>query len=426
MKSRNSMIGAMALALSITCVSAQSQENDEQIDLPFGNYGLNYASNEIVNAQNALYDSTGLNFFFDYWATLLTNPYGGAEQGTTYNHIMIFGLTADMDKTIGWKGGKFVISGAYNAGGNLSNAIGNVFTPSQASITTGAMFYEIYFAQTIELPWDDTVKVRAGRMSMSDTFGSLPAFGYLVSGGMDVTPEAIFLNSPFTSSTIATWGTTFQYNTIEDLSFAVGLYQAPQYENSPNWDGTNWTINSNDGYMMMFQATWSPTLFGENSGLTGVYQLGGYFYGGYDMQEFTSNTIRGNAYGFYLQGQQTVWVNENNPNQLVSVWAGAQYAPVTNVQMMTWMAYAGVQLQGFVPHRPNDSLYVSWLAGWFSNAYSDSVGGASYETVVEVTYVVQLNSQISIQPDFQYIMRPYGNTNIDDAMVIGTQLLVSF
>ena len=111
----------------------------------------------------------------------------------------------------------------------------------------------------------------------------------------------------------------------------------------------------------------------------------------------------------------------------MAVWAGAQYAPVTSVQQMTWMAYAGLQFQGFVPYRPNDGIYISWLSGWFSNAYSNSQqNGASYESVVEATYVFQLNNNISIQPDFQYIMRPYGNTNIDDAMVIGTQLLVSF
>ena len=46
--------------------------------------------------------------------------------------------------------------------------------------------------------------------------------------------------------------------------------------------------------------------------------------------------------------------------------------------------------------------------------------------VVEATYVIQLNENISIQPDFQYIFRPNGNSVIDDALVIGGQLIVSF
>lgn len=51
---------------------------------------------------------------------------------------------------------------------------------------------------------------------------------------------------------------------------------------------------------------------------------------------------------------------------------------------------------------------------------------ATYETAIGITYVIQLNRNISIQPDFQYIMRPYGNTEIDDALVVGSQLLVTF
>ena len=46
--------------------------------------------------------------------------------------------------------------------------------------------------------------------------------------------------------------------------------------------------------------------------------------------------------------------------------------------------------------------------------------------MIEITYVMQLNENVSIQPDFQYIMRPYGNSGIDDALVVGGQLVVSF
>ncbi len=117
-----------------------------------------------------------------------------------------------LKKSMNWKGATFVISGAYNAGDNLSNKIGNFFTASESSVTDGAIFYELYLAQTFNLAWDDTMKIRLGRMSMSDTFASLPVFGYIVSGGLDSTPEAIFSNSPFTSSPIATWGMIAQYN----------------------------------------------------------------------------------------------------------------------------------------------------------------------------------------------------------------------
>ena len=58
--------------------------------------------------------------------------------------------------------------------------------------------------------------------------------------------------------------------------------------------------------------------------------------------------------------------------------------------------------------------------------YGAGAYSATYEMAVEATYVIVLNENISIQPDMQYIFRPNGNDDIDDALVLGAQLVVSF
>ena len=415
-------------------LSAATPVGSETLKIPYGNFGLNGLSGNIGKIQNSIEEQSGIRLFFDYYAVLLSNPYGGASQGTDYSHEMIYGLNLNLDKLLGWKNANFVVSGAYNAGGDLSDKIGNAFTASESYVTNGVMLYQIYLKQSMQV-YGGEVSARMGRVSMSGVFGSLPAFGNLVSGGIDSTPEAIFYNSSFTSSPIATWGADIQYETIEDLSFAAGIYQAPKNLNSPNWDGCDMGISSKDGFMMMFQAAWSPTFFAEKNsdgsakagtGLDGIYQIGGYYFGGYDTGNFNSD--RENGYGFYAQAQQMLWRDKNNPGKYVSAWVGAQISPVESVSLIPWMGYAGIQLQGFVPQRPSDGIYFSWLGGWFSkNQNYENVGyNASYEMVVEATYVIQLNDNISIQPDIQYIFRPYGNDAIDDSLVIGGQLIVSF
>ena len=426
-------LAPLLAAAAIIPAAASAAEGD--IEIPYGNLGLNNMTDMILDMQSKLQQSTGITFNYDLYAVLLTNPYGGQSQGTNYTQEMIFSLTADMDQIAGWKGGSFVISGAYDSGENLGNKIGNFFTPSESLVVNGAIFYQMYIRQELETAIGK-FDVKLGRISMGSNFAGLPAFGNLVSGGMDSTPEAIFSNSPFSSSPTATWGVVGSYTPVEEITLSAGLYQIPQNIASSNWNGTNMTINSNDGYMAMFQAAWSPEFYSQKdkdgnvvqgTGLEGYYQFGGYFYGGYDMPIFGTDDFRGNGYGFYLQGQQMVWRNQNNLSQYVTLWAGAQYAPVKSIAIMPWMVYAGVQLQGFIPHRSQDGIFVSWMTGWFSGNYERSVNTeATYETVIEVTYVYQLNSNISIQPDVQYIMRPYGNTNIDDALVIGGQLVVSF
>lgn len=49
----------------------------------------------------------------------------------------------------------------------------------------------MYFTQSLDTR-AGSIEVNFGRMSMSDVFMALPVMGYLVSGGADSTPEAIF------------------------------------------------------------------------------------------------------------------------------------------------------------------------------------------------------------------------------------------
>ena len=170
--------------------------------------------------------------------------------------------------------------------------------------------------------------------------------------------------------------------------------------------------------MALFQAAWSPEFFRQKgaggepldgTGLQGLYQIGGYFFGGYDGLTNYSGGTRGNGYGFWIQGQQMVWRDPDALYRYASVWAGLQYSPVQSVSTMPWMVYGGIQLQGFVPYRSRDGLYFSWLYGSFNSNYGYGKGAASYsatyEMVVEATYVIQLNEHVSIQPDLQYIFR---------------------
>lgn len=390
------------------------------------NFGLDSAAESVVGVRGKIEKETGFTPFFDYYAVLLSNPYGGEKQATNYTHEMIFGAKGDLDKIIGWRDASITVSGAYNAGGNLSDSIGNFFTVSESFVTDGVMLYQCFLEQKVDFG-GDWATVKLGRISMGGQFNTIPILGSLTSGAFDSNPAAVYANSPFSSSPIATWGALTSYNTSGGVSFSAGLFQIPQNIQSPKWSGTDWGISSDDGYMAVFQTTWSPTFFAdENGGLNGTYQAGIWFFGGFDMPYLDgSEGGRGSGYGFYLQGQQQIWVDSNNADKYVAAFGGAQIAPITSIAAMSLMIYGGFQLQGFVPCRKDDGFYAAVACGWFSSKL-DKVQEATYEIAIEATYVIQLNQNISVQPDFQYIMRPYGNTAIDDALVIGGQLLVTF
>ena len=417
---KKNILLSLAFLTSATLFSQTS--GTEQFTLPYGNFGIDYVSSEITSAKEKLYDKTGITLSYDYYADVFTNLSGGKNHGTNYTHIMIFEAALDLEKTVGLKGASLTVSGAYNSGKDLSKKIGNFFTISESSVTKGWMFYELYYKQKFEFNEINSLSVKAGRLSMSDDFASMPIFGNLSAGAMDSTPEAIFFASPYTSSTLASWGFALNFETAKNITLSYGLYQAPSNINDSNWDGLDFGISKSDGYMMMLQLSWSPTLFGN---LQGLYQVGGYFFDGYDMPLLKdSSKSQDDGYGFYIQAQQTVWADPDNQNRSITIWLGAQFAPKKRICDVVYQAYAGMQFQGFLPFREQDSVFLSWTSGWFSKDYNN--GNSDCETIFEVNYLYQLNSNISLQPVMQYVMKPNGNSDIKNAVVLGGQVMVSF
>lgn len=84
---------ATSCALCALLAAAEAAD----VSLPYGNAGLDYISDKINSADSDLQEQTGVSFFFDYYSVLVSNPYGGAAQGTNYTGEMLFGLDFDLE-----------------------------------------------------------------------------------------------------------------------------------------------------------------------------------------------------------------------------------------------------------------------------------------------------------------------------------------
>jgi len=383
----------------------------------------------------------GVTPFFNYWATWQANPVGGLSQSSAYAHETLFGVKLDMDKLVAWKGAQLQVSGSVNAGTNLSQAMGNVFNASQAYVVPTILFYEAYYAQQL---FDETVEFRIGRMSPSDWFASLPAFGMQVQGGIDGNPTSLYLNSKFTSSPNATWGTAVKWSPTKEAYGAYGIYQATDRLGVLAYHGLDFSIRPDDGLFMMAEGGWEPT-FGmraqEHSsdaagkkvvipaepGMPGMYKLGGY------LSTLPMPDSRGGeeevTFGLYAMAQQMVWRSAANPDINFSLWGGVTYSPQYYVAPMPWMGFGGTIFQGVIPGRPQDQLLCTWMTGNFGPAFSPAPqqegGRPSAETVFDVSYIINLTQEIFVQPDIQYIIRPNG-TSTPNALVLGLQFGCNF
>jgi len=91
---------------------------------------------------------------------------------------------------------------------------------------------------------------------------------------------------------------------------------------------------------------------------------------------------------------------------------------------------AGFQIGGDIWGRPYDVLAVAWGVGILNDDYEDSLeeagNDASDEHQFELYYSFQLNDNLAITPDFQYIINPEGIDDEDDIYVLGVRSQLNF
>ena len=385
----------------------------------------------------------GIEFFADYFGVFQGNPIGGKTQDFAYSQYLPFGFI--WREPFGWRGGGLRVSAVSGAGRNLSESIGNAFTVSQAWADNTLFLYQAYLVQKA---FDDKLEIGIGRVAAAQFFATLPAFDYLLTGGLNSVPIALELNSPFTGSASASWFAGARWFPAKEISLTGGVFQArADLGASGPYHGLDFGLSEDDGTFGVVEFGWTPgaaasdaaqsdraftrqrrTLEGEGAVvLPGVYKLGAF------VSNEPAATYPGGwggaPFGFYAMGQQTLWEqnpSESNTSQF-SVFGGIVWTPPTGVTEMPVNAFAGPVWRGPWSARPNDHLYGSWQIGSFSGPYAESRGqsaNGAFESVLNAGYIIQITKEFSVQPDIQYIIRPGGFGQYGNALVLGLQVTV--
>jgi len=382
---------------------------------------------DLAKAWRADLDDTGIHPFLSYWGDFLANPVGGASPTASWMQLLVAGTRIDLEPTTGWTGGSLTVSVTDAAGSNLSNQVGNVFTISQAYVMNTFALYDVFLTQRL---LEDRLEITLGRFSAGQFFATLPAMGQVVSGAVNGNPTSLFLNAPFQSTASASWAARTKFLPTRETYIEVGAFQATPRIGNPAYHGADFSIRRDNGLLIMAEMGWTPT-FSLNSGrdLKGVYTLGGY-YANNPTDTFSGGTTR-NVFGFYALGQQMIWRQASHPNNNLSLWGGITLSPQDELAPMPVMAFGGLIWQGLIPNRENDSLLLSTYLGGFSTPYANAQaeagnGRPTMETVFEISYLIQINKHLQIQPDLQWILQPGGTGDIPNALVIGFQVGVTF
>ena len=206
------------------------------------------------------------------------NGNAGSGDGWDYAGRIDFGVEFDLDKLAGLPGLTLYASGAWSSGQNLSERkVGNLFAVQQVFTGREIRLSQLYLQQEL---WEDKLSFKIGRVTTEEDFLGSEIYTNYVNGGINGVPANVpGGNFGFTTAPFAQWGIVGAIEPIDDLRFAIGVYNADEKTIDDHRNGTRFTLDLEDGVFAIGEVSYgwnrpAETEAKEESpteGLPGVY-----------------------------------------------------------------------------------------------------------------------------------------------------------
>lgn len=340
-------------------------------------------------------DSTAKVSAFDFHASyigdVVSNFGGGIKKGTTY--LGLANLKAGFDtKQAGlWKGGTAFINVGNTHGGEPSaTLVGDFQGVSNIEAGNLTFLYELWYKQQI-----GKVALKAGLQDLNADFAasengalfSNSSFGIHSSIADNVAPP-IF---PLTAL-----GANVQWKISESYLWKAAIFDGTPDDLESNPYNINWKLSKNQGFLAVSEFQVNKSLL---KGKTATYKFGVYFHQHGD----TIDASQQNG-GFYLVADQQI-------TNKIAVFSQIGLSPKKMNSNNRYYSL-GVNYTGLFGCRPDDQFGIAIAHAGIDN---NSIGS---ETAIELGYKCNINKNLYIKPDVQYIINPAGTgTKLKNATV---------
>lgn len=375
----------------------------------------------------------GIIFGLSETAEVLGNPTGGVRRGAVFEGLLSMSIGLDTAKAGLWQGGTFNVSAYQIHGRGLShnNLDDNLNTVSSIEASRDTILFEAWYEQAL---FDHSVSIRAGQLALDQEF-TLSQYGELFTnrtfGLSTLFEESIQGGS--SSQLVAQPAIRVKASLPGNTKVLVGLFKAVSNAFP--------TGRSSGGVLLIGEVQHS---IGTGEGqLAGTYKVGGVYQSGASPDQRTDQRRRGD-WLLYAVADQLLWRKPGTKDQGVGVFARAQGAPgdrnLVNLYLET-----GVTWKGIISGREDDTAGLGFGYARISDTARKSDADTNRlgpfgrplrnnESVLEITYQLQLAPWLQVQPTAQYLFNLNGGVQnpaqpskrLGDAAVFGLRTEVTF
>ncbi|GAN54076.1 carbohydrate porin [Tanticharoenia sakaeratensis] len=377
----------------------------------------------------------GVGIVVDYTSESAMALDAGNPGDTGYAHQIGVELDLDWDKLIGWRG--FVTHAVIvnRAGHNMAADFGDKSLNGFEEIYGGGgntAVHLVYVYGTQNL-FHDKLQIAVGKMPVNIDFSASPLFCTFMNKSMCGNPKSLTRGAAgFGTYPGSTYGTRVRYWPTHGIYAQAGLYGVNPDLNTNKYDRTGFNFNTNlyTGVYVPVEIGVIPT-FGHNQ-LVGHYKIGiaydssNYADNYYDIDNaplaLTKKAARmdNGKTQLWVEGDQMLIRNGHGPLNGLYVMTGiVRNTPESSPYLYQY--YFGVVDRGFWRARPLDTFgievsRVTASSELVSTQWLDYARGIklpanatypqSHLSVLEATYSIHVLPGLTIQPDYQRIMRP--------------------
>lgn len=345
--------------------------------------------------------------------------HGGKDKGSAFAGELMVGADADLEALWGWHATTAKFAATYRHGTSLAQDVG--FKGSVQGIY-GARGARLAVVSIQTKLMDDRLELEAGRIGANVHFLSFVQCQSFQNGITCGNPEYISRNSHLSSYPITSWGGRFKAWFSPNLYLASGVFEVNPKLLEDHQHGFHWSTSERSGYFIPYVLGWKPS-----DSVPGYYELGGW----HDSSTY-SDPLRnpvglpamltggnyaqrhGRSGAFFLFEQQ---VAQSFDKEHGLTLFGAAIKGMSGKFDTDWMLTGGAVQYGTLSNRPNDTIAFNIAESRYS---SDSLrnqriaralaGGTGTpkrtQISMELNYGIQINEQLRIAPNVQYIIHP--------------------
>ena len=363
----------------------------------------------------------GIDLFFDYTGEVLSNVSGGDHTGTGYNGLASFGIESDLGQAIGWEGVKMHLSGMDLHGSGIGSRSGDMLGVSNIEGYGSVRLYESWVEKQFA---GESLSLRVGLLLADEEFSTLETTDPFLNATFGW-PEFISMNTVNTGPAfyIPALGLRLLWEPSEAWYGQVGVFDgdtfdSPESDDTVNRHGLHLELGNSQGTFGMVEVGYRHNQAEDVDDLSGTYKLGGWWHSA-EFRDFRGGASHDGIQGVYASGEQMVYREYGDQGLKLFVRFG--FAPKDRSEV-DYSFQAGASYVGLIPGRDIDTAALG-----LSHAHiSDDLPGRTTETLVEAAYEYVMSDDFTIQPSVQWVDDPGATGELDDALVFGLRVNLSF